>query len=62
MPWKKLLAWVTGQIDQALRQKLELVLEENRVYRALLDRHSPRFRLFPPNLVLPKNSADDGKW
>ena len=33
MPWKKLLAWATGQIDEALRQKLEFVLEENRVYR-----------------------------
>jgi hypothetical protein len=41
MPWKKLLAWATGQIDEALHQKLEFVLEENRVYRALLDRHSP---------------------
>jgi type II secretory pathway component PulJ len=45
MPWKKLLAWATGQIDEALRQKLEFVLEENRVYRALLDRHSPHWRL-----------------
>src|SRR5512136_2021345 len=45
MSWKKLLAWATGQIDEALRQKLEFVLEENRVYRALLDRHSPRWRL-----------------
>src|SRR5580704_5051766 len=45
MPWKKLLAWATGQIDEALRQKLEFDLEENRVYRALLDRHSPRWRL-----------------
>lgn len=45
MPWKKLLACVTGQIDEALRQKLEFVLEENRVYRALLDRHSPYWRL-----------------
>jgi len=34
-----------GQIDEALRQKLEFVLEENRVYRALLDRHSPPWRL-----------------
>ena len=33
MPWKKLLAWATGQVDEALRQKLEFVLEENRVYR-----------------------------
>jgi putative transposase len=45
MPWKKMLAWVTGQIDDSLRQKLEFVLEENRVYRALLDRHSPHWRL-----------------
>jgi hypothetical protein len=45
MPWKKLLAWATGQIDEALRQKLEFVLEENRVYRALLDRHSPHWHL-----------------
>ena len=45
MPWKKLLVWATGQIDEALRQKLEFVLEENRVYRALLDRHSPHWRL-----------------
>ena len=33
MPWKKLLALATGPIDEALRQKLEFVLEENRVYR-----------------------------
>src|SRR5450631_2865530 len=45
MPWKKLLACVTGQIDEALRQKLEFVLEENRVYRALLARHSPHWLL-----------------
>jgi hypothetical protein len=30
MPWKKMLAWVTGQIDDSLRQKLEFVLEEKR--------------------------------
>jgi hypothetical protein len=40
MPWKKLLAWATGQVDQALRQNLVFVLEENRVYRALLDFNS----------------------
>ena len=45
MPWKKLLAWATGQVDEALHQKLEFVLEENRVYRTLLDRHSPHWRL-----------------
>jgi len=46
MPWKKLLVWATGQIDEALRQKLEFVLEENHVYRALLERHSPHWRWF----------------
>ena len=45
MPWKKLLPWATGQVDEALRHKLEFVLEENRVYRTLLDRHSPHWRL-----------------
>jgi hypothetical protein len=40
-----MLAWVTGQIDDSLRQKLEFVLEENRVYRALLDWHSTQWRL-----------------
>jgi hypothetical protein len=45
MPWKKLLACVTGQIDEALRQKREFVQEENHVYRALLARHSPHWRL-----------------
>ena len=44
MPWKKLLAWAAGQINEALRQKLEFVLEENRVYRTLLDRHSAHWR------------------
>ena len=41
MPWKRLLAWATGQIDEALSQKLEFVQEENRVCHALLDQHSP---------------------
>ena len=45
MPWKKMLALVTGQIDAALQRKIAYVLEENRVYRALLDRHSPHWRL-----------------
>ena len=45
MPWKKILALVTGQLEDSLRQKLEFVLEENRVYRALLERHSPHWRL-----------------
>jgi hypothetical protein len=28
MPWKKISAWVTGQIDHPLRQKLEFALED----------------------------------
>jgi hypothetical protein len=44
MPWKKLPAWATSQIDDALREKLEFVVEENRVYRTLPDRHAPRRR------------------
>ena len=58
MPWKLLLAWATGQIDDTLRQKLEFVLEENHVYRALLDRHSPHWRL---NAAERKPLAEKGK-
>ena len=29
MAWKKMLALVTGQIEESLRRKLEFVLEEN---------------------------------
>jgi len=36
MPWKKMLAWVTGQIDDSLHQKLEFVLEENRLITHLM--------------------------
>ncbi len=45
-----MLALVTGRIEAALRQKLEFVLEENRGYRALLDRH---FALAPLGFSLP---------
>ena len=45
MSWKKMLAWAAGQIEPLLLQKLEFVLQENRVYRALLDRHAPHWRL-----------------
>ena len=44
MPWNKLLVLAAGQIDEAPRQKVEFVLAENRVYLALLDRHSLRTR------------------
>jgi hypothetical protein len=45
MRWKKMLALMTGQIEDSLQRKVAYVLEENRAYRALLDRHSPRWRL-----------------
>ncbi len=40
-----MLALATGQVETILLQKLEYVLAENRAYRALLDRHSPQWRL-----------------
>ena len=52
------MVWATGQIDEAMRQKLEFVLEENRDYRALLDRHSPHWRLQDPER---KALAEKGK-
>ena len=45
MPWRKLLSLVSGQIESTLLRKLEYVLEENRAYRALLERHAPHWRL-----------------
>ena len=33
MPWKKMLAYITGQVDEALLQKVEYLIEENCVLR-----------------------------
>jgi hypothetical protein len=33
MPWKKMLAYATGEIDEQLLDRIEYVLEENRVLR-----------------------------
>jgi hypothetical protein len=49
MPWKKILACAAGQIESALLRKLEYVLEENRAYRALLER--PHWRLNDPERI-----------
>jgi len=46
-----MLAWAAGQIEPLLLQKLEFVLEENRVYRILLDRHAPHWRLSNPERI-----------
>ncbi len=33
MPWKKMLAYVTGEIEQSLLHRIEYLLEENRILR-----------------------------
>ncbi|MDA1043816.1 MAG: hypothetical protein O3C57_01190 [Verrucomicrobia bacterium] len=38
MPWKKMLAHVTGEVDQSLLLKIEYLIEENRVLRNQIDR------------------------
>jgi len=38
MPWKRMLAYVTGQVDQSLLLKVEYLIEENRVLRNQLER------------------------
>ena len=40
-----MLALVTGRIEACLQRKMAYVLEENRVYRSLLDRYALRWRL-----------------
>ena len=45
MPWRKILACATGQIEPELLKKLEYALEENRVYRAVLERQEGRLKL-----------------
>ena len=63
MPWKKMLAWAAGQIEPLLLQKLEFVLEENRVYLALLDRHAPHWRLTnPERITLAQKGKPLGRW
>jgi hypothetical protein len=46
-----------------LLQKLEFVLEENRVYRTLLDRHAPHWRLTnPERIALAEKGKPLGQW
>ena len=45
MPWKKMLAYVTGEIEESLLLRLEYLIEENRVLRIQLDK---RLRLTDP--------------
>ena len=45
MPWKKIIAYAAGEVDKTLVAKLAYVLEENRVYRALLQPEQQRLKL-----------------
>ena len=36
MPWKRMLALVTGEIEDSLLLKIEYLAEENRVLRPVL--------------------------
>ena len=37
MPWKRMLAYVTGEIEESLLARVEYLIEENRVLRNQLD-------------------------
>lgn len=38
MPWKRMLAYVTGEIEESLLQRVEYLIEENRVLRKQIDK------------------------
>lgn len=38
MPWKRMIAIVTGKADKSLRARLDYALEENRILRAEIER------------------------
>jgi hypothetical protein len=38
MPWKRMLAYITGSVNEDLLRRIEYLLEENRVLRNQLDR------------------------
>ena len=61
--WIPALAWADAQIELLLLQELEFVLEENRVYRILLDRHAPHWRLTnPERIALAQKGKPLGQW
>jgi len=45
MPWKRMLAYVTGEVEESLLLRIEYLIEENRVLRNQLDR---RLKLTDP--------------
>ena len=38
MPWRKILAYVTGEVDESLLLRIEYLIEENRVLRRQVKR------------------------
>jgi len=40
MPWKRMLAYVTGEVEESLLLRIEYLIEQNRVLRNQLDRPS----------------------
>ena len=41
MSWKKMLAYVTGEVDQSLLLRVEYLIEENRVLRNQIGKRIP---------------------
>ena len=63
MPWKKMLAYVTGEVDQSLLLKIEYLIEENRVLRSQIEKRilltdAERSILAQKAIVLGKLMAD----
>jgi len=38
MPWKRMLAYVTGEVNESLLLRIEYLIEENRVLRNQLEK------------------------
>ncbi|NQT37259.1 MAG: hypothetical protein HQ581_07210, partial [Planctomycetes bacterium] len=63
MPWKRMLAYISGSVNEELLRRIEYLLEENRVLR---DQIEKRIRLTDPErrtlaekaVVLGKLMAD----
>ncbi len=63
MPWKKMLAYVTGQIEESLLQRIEYLIEENRILRNQIEKrilltNSERKILAEKAITLGKLMAD----
>jgi len=56
MPWKRMLAYVTGEVEESLLLRIEYLIEENHVLRNQLDRRlkltDPERRILAEKAVL----------